>query len=169
MEAIVMKSRIWGTLFESLRVRGRAMRALGGIAVLSALAAGCMPAAGGANHATTVTVTPEARDHVMACYRDAYGRKQGTAPTISEQDRAAADELLAKHNNESDSTCKEVTTALAGPLCNMPVSLQSVAACDRQMKRRQAAQDMNPADKAALDQRIQQQQNQQMNNSSSSY
>ena len=73
-----------------------------------------------------------ARSHVLRCYTDEYGKtKQGAAPKIDDQERKAADELLAKYGGDTRRACGAVITALSGPLCNMPVALASVVACER--------------------------------------
>jgi len=111
-----------------------------------------------------------ARGRVLHCYADEYKKKKpGEEPKIDDNERKAADELLAKYGSDTRRACGAVITALNGPLCNMPVALASVVACERAHGKANMGPHVDQETKGEIQQRVNDQNTERQNPGSFSY
>lgn len=122
-------------------------------ALLLLFGASCAQGAGSAEPAAPAGATPRA--HVLACFAARYEeREHKAAPAADEEARQAAEQLLAKYNGKPKRACGAIQVALSGSLCDLPVTLASVVACERRGRENRADGGLNPEKKEELEQRV---------------
>lgn len=131
----------------------------GAALVAAFIAFACEPAAGGA--AKTPGPPSAGRESVISCYASEYQRTEGKAATIDDKERAAADEMLSRYDNRSQRACSAVKAALAGSLCGMPKSLESIVMCERRQSHAHN-NPVNPNQRANITERVRARERQQL-------
>jgi hypothetical protein len=131
-----------------------------GAALLGALLAfACEPTAGGA--AKAPGPPSAARESVISCYAGEYQRTEGKPAPIDDKERTAADEMLSRYDNRAQRACGAVKAALAGSLCGLPKSLESIVMCERRQS--QARNNpVNPNQRANITERVRARERQQL-------
>lgn len=106
------------------------------------------------NESTAAAADTPATEQVLSCYSREYQSKFSTKPPIDDQERDAADRLLARYNARPKRVCGAIQSALTNEPCEAPKTLAAIWECESRHKRGGANADLNPAVKAAMDQRI---------------
>jgi hypothetical protein len=140
----------------SVKQRNLGWGLLGLASSLAIFTAGCAEGAGAAEPAAEpgrTSSNQSKQDQVLGCFASAFKTQKGTLPPPADaSEREAAGQLLERYNGKLRRICGTIAEALKGDLCEMPVTLASVVACDRHGPHGDV--DLNTADKARMDDRV---------------